>query len=88
MIVKSVQQEREEEAAANEKLDGRLREAERLVTKNKKPKATKSRRKASPGLRDALKAADEVLRRAELDSCDPHIREMAAAVYRGRGLAG
>ena len=89
LVIRDVENDRRDAAAANWELDQRLQKAEKVVTKGRKVKSvTKGRKKASPGLRDALKAADEVLRRAELDSCDPHIREMAAAVYRGRGLAG
>lgn len=86
LIVKSVQQERQDEAAANEKLDGRLREAERLVTKARKPKVSKPRKKSAD--RDVLAAADLALRRAELNHSDPRIREVAESVYRGRGLGG
>jgi hypothetical protein len=80
LIVKDVQAEREQSAAANRELDGRLREAERMVTKGRKPKkdagVTKSR-KVRPAGRDALEAAEQVLRLAELNSCNPQIREWA-----------
>ena len=75
LIIKDVENDRRDAAAANWELDQRLREAEKLVTKGRKAKVTKSRGEASPGLRDALAAADEVLRVAEQESRNPHVRE-------------
>jgi hypothetical protein len=81
LVVADVENERQEDAAATEKVDKRLRQAEKLAVKGRKPKVTKSRGQASPGFRAALMAADEVLRLAEQESRSPELRvwaEMAA----------
>jgi hypothetical protein len=80
LVVADVEQERLEDAAATEKVDKRLRQAEKLTVKGRKAKVTK---KASRDERDALKAADEALRRVEMESSDPWIREWARMADRG-----
>ena len=84
LIVKDVENDRRDAAAANWELDQRLSRADKLVTKTRKPKASKSRNKASPGTRDALKAANEVLRLAEQESRNPELRVWAEMAARGR----
>lgn len=66
LIIADVEHGRSEAAAANQEPDERLREAERMVTKARKPKkVTKSRKDvAEPGTLAALRAAQEALRSA------------------------
>jgi len=89
LIVKDVENDRQEAAAVNEGLDARLREAERLVVKARKPKAVKGRGKtpaSAPFELGALQAAETVLRLAERESRNPELRvwaEMAARRVQG-----
>jgi len=67
LVVADVDNERREGAEVSRQLDERLREAERLVTKGRKPaKVTKSRKKPAvrvPGELDAVLAIADPLRR-------------------------
>jgi hypothetical protein len=77
LVVADVEQERQADAAATERVDKRLRQAEKLTVKGRKAKVTKGGRKVSSDTRDVLLAASEVLRLAELESSNPAIREWA-----------
>lgn len=48
LVIRDVEGDRKQAAAANQELDGRLREAERLVVKAKKPKKVTKGRKRAP----------------------------------------
>ena len=77
LIIKDVENDRQAAATANQELDGRLREAEQLVAKNRKPRAAKARKKALPaGPRDGLAMW--------LESSNPAHREMARAALSER----
>ena len=80
LIVADVEHDRQEAAKVAVKVDKRLREAERLVTKSGKPKVTKSRKRASVVPRD-----DRFSPAALLASPDPAMREMARKVLGGQG---
>jgi hypothetical protein len=67
LIIKDVDNERVATAAANETVDGRLREAEQLVAKSARP--------GPQVLKDALQAAERVLIEAERESTNPLFRE-------------
>lgn len=84
LVVADVERERREDAAATEKVDKRLREAERVTVKARKPKVIKSRKKSArpETVRDALRSADMALRLAEQESCNPLIREWARMAAR------
>lgn len=56
LIIKDVENDRQESAAASEALDGRLREAEQLVVKARKAKVSKSRNRPSAAADDELSA--------------------------------
>jgi len=77
LVVADVENERREGAEVSRQLDKRLREAERLTTKGRKPgKVTKSRKKSValvPGELDTVLAIDNPLR-----------REVAYALLMGR----
>jgi hypothetical protein len=87
LIIKDVDTERRTAAAANEDLDRRLARAEKVLTKNRKPKAAKSRK---PKVTEAelgaigLEAARETALATWLESSDPAHREMARAVLESR----
>jgi len=76
LVLADVERERQEDAAATEKVDKRLREAEKLTVKGRKPKITKGRKKSSPPVQ------------AELDWVlaieDPTRREVAYALLMER----
>lgn len=80
LIVADVEHERQEAAKVALKVDKRLREAERLVTKGGKPKVTKSRKGTS-----AVSRSDPFSLAAMLNSADPAQREMARKVLGGQG---
>lgn len=80
LVVADVENERQDDAAATEKVDKRLRAAEKLVAKGRKPKVTKGRKKLAD--RDVLEAASEVLRRAQSEHSDPLLREWARMAAR------
>jgi hypothetical protein len=80
LIVKEVETDRAESAKVAEQVDARLREAERLLVKTRKPKVTKSARKAAARSADGLADFLAVL----LDSADPATRESARAALDSR----
>lgn len=78
LVVADVERERAEDAAATEKVDKRLRQAEKVVTNSKKPGKVKAEKSARPeSVRDALRAAEQLLALANRESRDPTIRAMA-----------
>lgn len=96
LVIRDVVNDRRQAAAANQELDGRLREAERLVTKAKKPKKALKALKADGTLTkigrryaaeaEALVAANAV---SWLTSEHPEFREAAEgylAKHAPRGL--
>jgi hypothetical protein len=84
LVVADVDRERAEDAAATEKVDARLREAERLVVtkakKSKRPKlVTKAARKAAVPYLDALAGSMALW----MDSPDPSKRAAVEAYLSG-----
>jgi len=66
LVVADVERERQEDAEATDKVDKRLRQAEKLAVRGRKPKVTKSRKKPPvpvPGELDAVLAIDDPVRR-------------------------
>ena len=98
LVVKDVEAERSDTLAVNEKIDKRLRQAERMVVKAQKPKAGKAAKakvnKAHQVLYDDPAAhrawvakhrgADSIVS-MWLDSCDPAKRELARTMLASRG---
>ena len=75
LVVADVENERREDAEITAGIDKRLRSAEKLVTKTRRPKITKSAKKSAARVADDLAEYMAVL----LDSCDPVTRERARA---------
>jgi hypothetical protein len=77
LVVADVENERREDARVTKSVDKRLREAERLTTKARKPKVTKGRKKAPAAGLDALGQARALLADPVLAISDPVHREWA-----------
>ena len=81
LVVADVEGERRESVLVAEKVDKRLREAEKLTGKGGKAKVVKV--KVAKSRRDALLAADRALRLAAQESSNPLMREWSRMAGRG-----